>query len=154
MLQSYVGFTLSHILSSCHSWRYAKRSQRWDITTAALQVLQAAMTSPLTPQAGPNWSVAQAVAEALSKPGHPAAYLFINLPPHAGQRHQAGCCCCHYIFALSRQHLLRSLLLLYAASIAGFQLRLCSTSIMSPSSHLCVHFKHPYQQVLARPNQS
>ncbi|KAL0029746.1 hypothetical protein WJX79_007038 [Trebouxia sp. C0005] len=60
-VKSYVGFTLSHILSSCHSWRYGKRSQRWDIITAALQ----------------------AVAEAVSKPGHPAAYLFINLPPHA-----------------------------------------------------------------------
>ncbi len=141
MLQSYVGFTLSHILSSCHSWRYAKRSQRWDIAAAALQVLQAAMTSPLIPQGRlnsndqtqPDWSVAQTVAEAVSKPGHPAAYLFMNLPPHAGQHHQAGCCCCHCISALSRQHLLRSSLLLYAASIAGYQLCLCSTSIMSPS---------------------
>ncbi|KAL0029785.1 hypothetical protein WJX79_010638 [Trebouxia sp. C0005] len=61
-VKSYVGFTLSHILSSCHSWRYGKRSQRWDITTAALQ----------------------AVADAVSRPGHPAAYLFINWPPHAG----------------------------------------------------------------------
>ena len=141
MLQSYVGFTLSHILSSCHSWRYAKRSQRWEVTTAALQVLQAAMTSPLTPQTGlnsndqtqPDWSVAQAVAEAVSKPGHPAAYLFINLPPHAGQRHQAGCCCFHYIPVLSRPQRLRSPLLLDAASTAGFQLCLCSTSIMSRS---------------------
>ncbi|DBA87051.1 TPA: hypothetical protein ACH3X2_005293 [Trebouxia sp. C0005] len=43
-VKSDVGFTLSHILSSCHNWQYAKCSQRWDITTAALQVLHAVMT--------------------------------------------------------------------------------------------------------------
>ena len=93
MLQAYVGFTVSHILSTSHSWLYTKRSQKWEIATAALEVLQAALTSPLIGQGVPNslgkcepdWSLAQAVAEAVSKHGGPAGYLFVNLPPHAGQ---------------------------------------------------------------------
>ena len=47
VLQSYVGFTLSHILGDCHSWRFTKRSQRWVIVASGLQVLQAALTCPL-----------------------------------------------------------------------------------------------------------
>ena len=95
VLQGYVGFTLSHILSSCHSWHYTRRSQRWEVTTAALRVLHAALSGPLMGQGTPNtlgqcqpdWSLAQAVAEAVSRPGGPAGYLFVNLPPHAGQSH-------------------------------------------------------------------
>lgn len=94
-LQAFVGFTLSNILSSCHSWRYTRRSQRWSLTAAAVEVLYTALTTPLGARQSSDqehssrgdqadWSLAQAVAEAVSRPGGPAGYLFGNLPPHAG----------------------------------------------------------------------
>ena len=85
----YVGFIMSHIVSSCHAWRYSQRRQRWQITTAALQVVISALaSSELGLEAntnGPNGnSMAAAVAEAVSRPGGTASYLLHNLPPHAG----------------------------------------------------------------------
>ena len=88
-MQVYVGFCLTHILSSCHAWRYSQRRQRWQIAAAALQVLGSALAGPL---AGPadsqpaalDWSLATAVAQAVSQSGGLAGYLLPNLPPHAG----------------------------------------------------------------------
>ena len=84
--------TFSSILSSCHKWRYTKRSQKWSITGAALQVLYTALTSPLTSKDSESsteerhsdWRLAEAIAEAVSRPGGPTGYLFTTLPPHAG----------------------------------------------------------------------
>ena len=88
-----VGFTLNNVLASCNSWRFTTRSQKWLIKAAALRILH---TSLATPQASrsppgigrqyvPDWSLAQAVAEAVSRPGAPAGYLFVNLPPPEGK---------------------------------------------------------------------
>ena len=105
-MQTFVGFTLSNILSSCHSWRYTKRSQKWSITAAALEVVYTALNSPLAGKSSSHqlhltegqrtsgrqadWSVAQAVAETVSRPGGPAGYLFANLPTHAGESDHAA----------------------------------------------------------------
>lgn len=94
-LQMFVGFTLNNILASCDSWRFTARSQKWVVKAAALRVLHASLATPLASQipAGfggqyeADWSLAKAVAEAVSRPGGPAAYLFVNLPPPAGKYH-------------------------------------------------------------------
>lgn len=138
VLQSFVGFTLSHILGS---WRYTKRSQRWLVTTAALQVLQAALASPLmglgspdsTGVIQPDWSLAQAVAQAVSQPGGPAAYLFNNLPPHAGQPYTLpslfACSCCGHALsvcsktsALCRRRLCMKNLMLCSSCVSNITL--------------------------------
>ena len=85
----YVGFIMSHILSSCHAWRYSQGRQRWQITTAALQVVTSALANSVpgleANTNGPHGnSMAAAVAEAVSRPGGIASYLMHNLPPHAG----------------------------------------------------------------------
>ena len=93
-LQPLVGFTLNSVLASCNSWRFTTRSQKWLIKAAALRVLHACLANPLAAQvpAGngrqyePDWSLARAVAEAVSRPGGPAGYLFANLPPPEGKQ--------------------------------------------------------------------
>lgn len=90
----FVGYTLNNILASCNSWRFTSRSHKWVVKAAALRILQASLACPLASQipAGmgaryePDWSLAQAVAEAVSRPGGPAGYLFVNLPPPAGKQ--------------------------------------------------------------------
>lgn len=92
-LQPLVGFTLNSVLASCNSWRFTTRSQKWLVKAAALRVLHACLANPLAAQvpAGngrqyePDWSLARAVAEAISRPGGPAGYLFVNLPPPEGK---------------------------------------------------------------------
>ena len=88
-----VGFTLNSVLATCHSWCFTARSQKWLIKAAALRVLHTSLASPLASQSppgvgkqyAPDWSLARAVAEAVSRPGGPAGYLFVNLPPPEGK---------------------------------------------------------------------
>lgn len=92
-LQMLVGFTLNNVLATCNSWRFTTRSQKWLIKAAALRILHTSLASPLASQSppgigrqyAPDWSLAQAVAEAVSQPEGPAGYLFVNLPPPAGK---------------------------------------------------------------------
>ena len=87
-----VAFTLNDVLASCDSWRFTSRSHKWLVKAAALGVLHASLANPLASaipagvggQYEPDWSLARAVAQALSGPGAPAGYLFVNLPPPAG----------------------------------------------------------------------
>ena len=79
-------FILSHILGGCHGWRFSQCRQRWQITSAALQVLTTALASSASgldsrTDGSQECSVAAAVAEAVSGS---ASYLLHNLPPHAG----------------------------------------------------------------------
>ena len=92
-LQMLVAFTLNNVLATCNSWRFTTRSQKWLIKAAALRILHTSLATPLASQNppgtgrqyAPDWSLAWAVAEAVSGPEAPAGYLFVNLPPSAGK---------------------------------------------------------------------
>lgn len=92
-LQMLVGFTLNNVLATCNSWPFSTRSQKWLIKAAALRILHISLATPLASRSPfgigrqyvPDWSLAKAVAEAVSRPGAPAGYLFVNLPPPEGK---------------------------------------------------------------------
>ena len=90
LMQAFVGYTLVHILGQCNRFHFAQREARWEMVTAALGVLRAALqTSTLTPAgsegeqaSGP--ALHRLVAQELAQQSYPETCLFINLPPPAG----------------------------------------------------------------------
>ena len=95
LLQVFVGYTLVHILGQCNRFHFAQREARWDMVTAALGVLRAALqTSTLTPAGSEGQQAScpalhRLVAQELAQQSYPETCLFINLPPPAGEA--AGC---------------------------------------------------------------
>ncbi len=91
LLQAFVGYTLVHILGQCNRFHFAQREARWEMVTAALGVLRAALqTSTLAPagsegQQAPAPALHRLVAQELAQQSYPETCLFINLPPPAGE---------------------------------------------------------------------
>eukprot|EP00884_Botryococcus_braunii_P019229 jgi/Botrbrau1/5990/Bobra.104_1s0021.1 len=86
-LKAYVYHVISYVLPNSPGWRYTRRSQRWEVASAGLRVLSAALEmlpSPAAVQQGVgNRELADDIIKTLGFPGAMESLLFGSLPPDA-----------------------------------------------------------------------